>query len=241
MHEPIDIATADESALEVDDMRRFLLGTDWRTNEQHSNTWVTDRSIEYLKEHREEPFFLFTSYFGPHQPMLPPGRWANMYDTDEITVPEELSNSLDDKPVARGSEDDAASHFRRYDWSEEQYREVLAAYYGQVSMIDRGVGRILHALDELGIRDETLIIFTADHGDHNGQFGWFFKGTMYEHSVRIPLIIDDSAGASDAVCNRVVNNLDLYETILHGRRSTLPRRLLSRCSRYSRIPVEGTG
>jgi arylsulfatase A-like enzyme len=216
MHAPIDEATADEAAYREDDMRRFLLGSNWRTEEQHSNTWVTDRSIEYLREHREEPFFLFTSYFGPHQPMLAPGRWAEMYDPEDITLPPELENGFEDKPIARRVRDGtgAKTHFSRYGWTEAQYREVLAAYYGQVSMIDHGIGRILDALEEEGIRDETVIAFTADHGDHTGQFGWFFKGTMYEGSAHVPLIVDDPAGASGVECEHVVNNLDLYETVL---------------------------
>lgn len=216
MHAPIDRANADETAYRDDDMRRFLLGTNWRTEAQHSNTWVTDRAVEYLEQHRQDPFFLFASYFGPHQPMLAPGRWADMYDPAEITVPEELHNSFDDKPLARRERDGsgAQTHFSRYGWTEQQYREVLAAYFGQVSMIDHGVGRILDTLEELGLREETIVAFTADHGDHNGQFGWFYKGTMYEHSVRIPLIVDDPSGASGADCDHVVNNLGLFETIL---------------------------
>ncbi|MFB6219157.1 MAG: sulfatase [Halobacteriaceae archaeon] len=215
MHAPIDRANADETAFHDGDMRRFLLGSDWRTEAQHSNTWVTDRAVEYLREHRREPFFLFASYFGPHQPMLAPGRWGELYDPDEVTVPDELHNSFEDKPIARrGDRGGAAGHFSRYGWTEDQYREVIAAYLGQVSMIDHGIGRILDALDDLGVREDTVVAFTADHGDHMGQFGWFFKGTMYEHSVRIPLVVDDPAGASGVECDHVVNNLGLFETVL---------------------------
>lgn len=216
MYEPIDEADADEAAYREDDMMRFLLGSNWRTEEQHSNTWVTNRSIEYLREHREEPFFLFTSYFGPHQPMEAPGRWADMYDPDEIDLPDELDNSFDDKPLARRERDGSGAkhHFSKYGWSEDQYREVLAAYYGQISMIDHGIGRLLDTLENQGLRDDTIVIFTADHGDHAGQFGWFFKGTMYERAARIPLIIDDPEGRTDVECDRVVNNLGLFETIL---------------------------
>jgi arylsulfatase A-like enzyme len=217
-YEPIELANADEVAYHEGDMRRFLLGTNWRTEEQHSNTWVTDRAIDYLEDVRPDdaPFFLFTSYFGPHQPMLAPGRWADMYDPEDITVPPELENSLDGKPIARRENggNGAKNHFETYGWTEDQYREVLAAYYGQVSMIDHGVGRILDALEAEGLRDETIVAFTADHGDHNGQFGWFFKGSMYEHSVRVPFIVDDPQGASGVETDHVVNTLGLFETIL---------------------------
>ena len=172
------------------------------------------RAVTYLREHREDPFFLFASYFGPHQPMLAPGRWADMYDPDDVELPAWADLSAAGRPVAESALDDS-TFFERYEgWTGADYREVLAAYYGQVSMIDHGVGRILDALAEAGVRDETLVVFTADHGDHNAQFGWFHKGTMYEGAARVPLVVDDPAGASGVDCERVVNNLGLFRTIL---------------------------
>jgi len=91
---------------------------------------------------------------------------------------------------------------------------VLAAYYGQVEMIDHGVGRILDTLESQGLRENTVVVFTADHGDHNTQFGWYFKGTMYEHAVRVPLLVDDPSGATGEVCDHAVSTIDLYPTLL---------------------------
>jgi hypothetical protein len=98
----------------------------------------------------------------------------------------------------------------------DDYRELLAGYYGVISHVDDAVGRILDALDEQGLREETVVIFTADHGDHAGQFGWFFKGTMYEGAARVPLVVADptAGGPSGRTSERVVNNLDLFETVL---------------------------
>jgi arylsulfatase A-like enzyme len=215
MERTIERANRDERALqERDDLREFLLGTNWRTEAEHSNTWVTDRSVEYLREHREEPFFLFTSYFGPHQPMLAPGRWAEMYDPADIELPAWTELSPVGRPVAETVLEDSSVFGRYEDWTEDDYREVLAAYYGQVSMIDHGVGRILDALEAAGVRDDTIVVFTADHGDHNAQFGWFHKGTMYEGAARVPLVVDDPSGAGGVDCERVVNTLGLFRTIL---------------------------
>jgi choline-sulfatase len=148
--------------------------------------------------------------------MLAPGRWADTYDPDDIAVPDWLDLSPAGRPVAEQRLDESAffRHYDRYDWTEGQYREVLAAYYGQVSMIDHGVGRILDALESEGLRDETIVAFTADHGDHNGQFGWFHKGTMYDGAARVPFIVDDPAGASGVETDHVVNTLGLFRTIL---------------------------
>jgi arylsulfatase A-like enzyme len=208
----VERANEDERTFWESDMHRFLLGSNWRSVEEHSNTWVTDESVEYLRG-AEEPFFLFTSYFGPHQPMLAPGEYADAYDPDDVTLPPEFDVGTGDKPIAARN---AGGHFDQYAWTEEQYREVLAAYYGQITMIDDGIGRILDALDEQGLREETVVIFTADHGDHAGQFGWFFKGTMYEGAARVPLVVADptAGGPSGRTSERVVNNLDLFETVL---------------------------
>jgi arylsulfatase A-like enzyme len=215
------IATAndDEAAfIERGDLHRFLLGSDWRADAEHANTWVTDRAVEYLRDERPagDPFFLFASYFGPHQPMRAPGEWAEMYDPEAVTIPETFD--LDpDRPVVRAKEARSAPlrHLRDHPWPEERYREVLAAYFGQISMIDRGVGRLLDELERQGIREDTVVVFAADHGEHMGQFGWFFKGTMYEGAARVPLVVSDPArpDAAGERTDRVVNTLDLYATL----------------------------
>lgn len=210
-------ANADERSYEQHrDMLRFLLGSDWRSEDEHSTTWIGKRTREYLRAEREEPFFCFTSYFGPHQPMKAPGRWGERYDPEEIPLPPEREVSIDDKPVAQGNVESGGvlTHFERYGWDDRQYREVLAAYYGQIEMIDASIGRILDELEEQGLRENTIVVFTADHGDHATQFGWFFKGTMYEGSARVPLLIEDPTGVSGEECSTVVNTLDLFETVL---------------------------
>jgi arylsulfatase A-like enzyme len=99
-------------------------------------------------------------------------------------------------------------------WTEQAWQKILAAYYGQVSQIDYHIGRIISKLKSLGLHESTMIIFTADHSDHNGQFGLFEKGTMYEGSVRVPLIIKDSATYSSRRTDKIVNTIDFYRTIL---------------------------
>lgn len=196
---------ADEDCLETDPYR-FIMGSNWRTEEEHSNTWVADRTVEFLKRKHDKPFFAFASFFGPHQPMMPPEPWASKYSPGEIELPPEFFTATADKPLA--AEKRAGSPILRNGLTERQYREVLAAYYGQISMIDCGIGRIL---DELG--GNTIVVFTADHGDHAGQFGLFFKCTMYENAARVPLIVSDPSKPPGR-CGKLVNNLDLYATLL---------------------------
>ncbi len=210
---------ADEGCLETDPFR-FIMGSNWRTEEEHSNTWTTERTVEFLKRKHDKPFFAFTSYFGPHQPMMPPEPWASMYSPDEIELPPEFSTATDDKPLA--AEKKASSPILRNGLAERQYREVLAAYYGQISMIDHGIGRILDELEAQDLTKNTMVVLTADHGDHAGQFGLFFKSTMYENAVRVPLLLSDPATAS-GTCGKLVNNLDLYATLLERAGVEVPK------------------
>jgi arylsulfatase A-like enzyme len=212
----IERANADEETFRVGAFRQFLLGSNWRSEEEHSNTWVADESVEFLETHREEPFFLFSSFFGPHQPMAAPGQWADYYDPADVELPETFETSLADKPLARKRVENGSvvGRLGEQSWPAERYREILAAYYGQISMIDHCVGRILDSLEREGIAEETVVLFTADHGDHAGQFGWFFKGSLYERSARVPLIVRDPDGASGARVSGPVSNLGIYPTIL---------------------------
>lgn len=209
----IDRFDADEAVLK-DNPEQFILGANWRTEEQHDNTWVTDRTAEFLAKDRDgcRPFFLYASYFGPHQPMAAPPPWDTRFDPDDIDLPPEYHVGREDKPIAR----DAKQNRLFATLDEAAMRRCLAAYYGQIEMIDHGVGRILDALDQQGLADNTVVVFTADHGDHAGQFGWLFKGTMYDGAVRVPMILADPAASASAgsVCPPAVNNMDLMATLL---------------------------
>lgn len=201
---------ADEDCLENNPFR-FIMGSNWRTDEEHSNTWVTERTLDFLRKKHDRPFFMFTSFFGPHQPMMPPEPWASMYWPEEIELPPEFYTATSDKMLA--AEKKTSSPIHKNGLTEQQYREVLAAYYGQISMIDHGIGRILDELEAQGLAENTIIVFTADHGDHAGQFGLFFKSTMYENSVRVPMLLVDP-NRKGGNCTKLVNNLDLYATLL---------------------------
>lgn len=202
----IERANADEAA----DGKPFFLGSDWRDEGEHSNDWIADETVAYLREHREDPFFLFASFFAPHHQHVAPGRWGDRYDPEDVPLPEEYGVSVADRPV--GSIVGKDERFAGLD--EADYREILAAYYGLIAHVDDCVGRILEELEAQGLREETLVVFTSDHGDHAGQFGWLTKGTMYANSVRVPLIVDDPEGASGATTDHVVNNLGLFRTVL---------------------------
>jgi arylsulfatase A-like enzyme len=191
------------------------MGSGWRTEEQHDIPWTISESIRFLENHSgEKPFFLFTSFFGPHQPYLPPAPWDTLYKPDNIDLGPRFDARLENSPIFQMNHGKLAGRLRE-EWEINKYKEVIAAYYGQISMIDHYLGQLFDYLEEKGLWDNTWILFTADHGDFNGAYGTFFKGEMYDVSVKIPLIIKPVSGMRvTGKMEQPVSTLDLYGTIL---------------------------
>ncbi len=138
--------------------------------------FVADRSAQFLRERGDRPFFLFAGFYHPHSPLIPP-QWAlDMYDLDSIPLP------AGNPRVTMPGED--------RELSDTQIREIRRAYYAMVTDVDRGVGLILDELDELGMTEDTVIVFTSDHGDYMGDHGKFGKGVPgYECITRVPCLV----------------------------------------------------
>ncbi len=167
--------------------------------EQHPTTWVAERTIAYLREHRQEPFFLWASIPDPHHPFAPSGHYADLYDPDEIDLPETFGSDLNGKPehvrdyaagrLQRDMEGSGAGSADLSTMSTAAWRQVTAFYYGMCRQIDDAVGNILDALDELGLADDTLVIFSADHGELLGDHSLLYKGPFaYEGLQRVPFV-----------------------------------------------------
>ncbi len=213
--DPVELFDIDEAAYD-DDLKKFTMGSCFRTTEQHETAWTTERSIEFLKgRNKEKPFFLYTSYFGPHQPYGPPEEYYSWISPDEIELDE--SYYTDFKKNAPVFELDTRKHYNHYNssLSEQDVKELIAAYYGQLKMIDDYIGKLITHLKEEGLYENTIIVFTSDHGDHLGEHGLFFKGQMYDSCAKVPLIIKDSCGKRKGERDSsVVNTLHLFATLL---------------------------
>ena len=181
-----------------------------RTSCQH-----TDEERFMLERDADKPFFLNCSIFGPHQPYLCPPPWDNLYPADEIPLPTDFHYGVADKPLFVDSPQmDWLARRDSLGWNEATYQRLLSAYYGYVSMIDEGVGQLLATLREEGLFEETLIVFSADHGEFGGQFRAFYKGLPYEASCYVPLIIRDPRASGGRRCELNTSNIDLFSTIL---------------------------
>ena len=160
----------------------------------HHTAYVADRTIAYLRRRAEGgPFFLMCSFPDPHHPYHVPKPWDATYSPDDVVPPARRDGELDDlapffRQIYEGS---ILLSGRRSPtkMSDEHRREILAYTYGMVSLVDRHVGRVLAALDELGLADDTVVVFTSDHGDLMGDHGLLNKGPFhFEGLLRVPMI-----------------------------------------------------
>lgn len=173
--------------------------------EYHYNAWLAERTNARLERYseRDERFFMWTSFPDPHSPYLVPEPWASMYDPSEVTVPRKEPGEHDRNPphFRRTQEEDpdfsewnengrVPSGFQSHLRDEDDLAEDIALYYGMTSFTDAYVGKILDRLDELGLAEDTVVVFTTDHGDFYGQHGLTNKGPFhYEDLIRLPFIV----------------------------------------------------
>jgi choline-sulfatase len=153
---------------------------------RHIEAYTTREAIRFLEAHRHERWALWCSYFKPHGPYTPPQEDWDRYAGRSLPLPEVDEALLAGLP-AHLAEARARAGFDRL--GEAGVRRSLVGYYGNVTALDREVGALLAALDALGLRDETLIVYTSDHGDMLGERGLFAKSCFYEDAWRVPLTI----------------------------------------------------
>lgn len=172
--------------------------------EYHYNTWIAERTNSLLEQYKEDesPFFLWSSFFDPHPDYLVPEPWDTMYDPDSLTIPALVPGEHDKNPPHFGmtqQDNPDFSHYKETGYgthgyhthkrTEEERKKAVAIYYGMISLMDKYIGRILDKLDALGLTDDTLVVFTSDHGHFFGQHGLQAKGGFhYEDLIRLPFI-----------------------------------------------------
>lgn len=183
--------------------------------------WITDRAVDYLRGRKQsaQPWFLFCSYLKPHSPSVEPPRYFSKYDPAAIPVPKLPDNIKTLRAAQRGQ------GLRRYIDDERMLRVMSAIYYGAVAHVDDQVGRLLSELEKQGWADNTLVLFTADHGNMLGDRGRMFKGVMYEGSAHVPLIWRGPKGAPEnrgRVERKIIENTDLLPAILESAGLPIP-------------------
>ncbi len=172
-----------------------------QTDEQTYEHFLADRFIAWLEEKPTQPFCLWLSFHAPHPPYLTPDVYYKLYE-GQVKVPEQPPDTVFLPPGGRGR-----------DAPEEQQLRMIAAYMGRITSADTQVGRVLAALEKAGLTGNTIISYTADHGDMMGERHRYGKGVMYDSSARIPLIFRYPKALPQGVRrHEVVEHVDLYPT-----------------------------
>jgi iduronate 2-sulfatase len=191
----------------------------------HPENGSADRAIAYLREHRDagsakqsKPFFLACGFSKPHSPPAAPQGFYDLYDLDALDLPPNFAAWPTVPPgfPSAAIRKQNADLFIGRGASELEAKEVLRAYLASTSWVDWNIGRVLKELDATGLRQNTIVIFVADHGYQLGERGkWSKAGSLFEMGTRIPLIIraPDATGNGRS-CYRTVQSIDLYPTLL---------------------------
>lgn len=145
-----------------------------------------DAAIRFLQRTADRPFFLHVNFTAPHDPLLAPPGYEDMYDPAAIPLP---PNFQPRHPFDHGNLQGRDELLLPFPRTEKDVREDLAVYYAVISHMDRQIGRILNALRATGRADNTIVLFTSDHGLAMGSHGLRGKQNMYEHTVGVPLVI----------------------------------------------------
>ena len=201
--------------------------------EAHEEDFVAHLTVEKLRELAggDQPWSLVASFWGPHQPYYPTEPYASMVDPRSIPEYPTFRDDLAGRPlryVFHRDIGDRSAH-RWPDWS--TWQEVLARAYGQGYQTDAAIGRILDALDELGLAEDTLVIWTADHGDALASHGglWDKAGTYIEEIARVPLAVRLPGAVGEGVrTDKLVTNMDVTATMLEAGGAAIPPDMHSR-------------
>ncbi len=169
-------------------------------------------AVRLLEKFKREarPFFLGVGFYRPHTPYVAPKKWPELYPADKISLP---ALSADD--TARVPKLAYSSAKAEQDkLSDDKRREAIRAYHGAVSFMDAQVGRVVDALDRLGLTESTVIVFTSDHGYHLGDHGLWQKQSLFERSARVPLLIAaPGAEGNGRAALAPIEMLDIYPTL----------------------------
>lgn len=198
--------------------------------EFHQTTWATERAIEFIDDSRDGPWMLNINVYDPHPPFIPPAAYAARFSAKDMPGPLFRDSDLEQQEKLAGADfQTKAKHPDEIDAKDAQ-----AKYYAMISLVDDQFGRLLEHLDRTGQRENTVIIFTSDHGETLGDHGLMFKGCrFYEGLVRVPLIFSAPSGfVRGTRIDQIVELLDMSATLLelagttpldtHQGRSLLP-------------------
>jgi arylsulfatase A-like enzyme len=180
------------------------------TDEEQTDGLGATAAIALLEQYKDKPFFLAVGFYRPHTPYVAPKKYFAPYPLDEIDLPE-LSEADQKREPAPAY---ASAKREQETMTDQQRREAIQAYWASISFMDAQVGRVVEALDKLGLAENTIIVMTSDHGYHMYQHGLWQKMSLFENSARVPLIVAaPGAKGNGKSAAGMAELVDLYPTL----------------------------
>jgi iduronate 2-sulfatase len=179
-------------------------------DEDHTDGKVATEAIKLLEKHQGEPFFLAVGFYRPHTPYVAPKKYFDLYPLEKIdvpTMPTDYAKTVPEPALF------STRPWPNFGVTHQQARETKRAYYASISFVDAQIGRVVDALDRLGLRDKTVIVFWSDHGYSLGTHGLWMKQSCFEDSARVPLIIAGPNIKAGMPSPRLVELIDVYPTL----------------------------
>ncbi|QDS93390.1 Choline-sulfatase [Roseimaritima multifibrata] len=183
-----------------------------RPDAEHTDGMLADDAkwvLERCAKRKDRPFFLAVGFYRPHTPYVAPKPYFDGYDLAQMPITQNVDTDVKDLPQAA-----LGSHKKDHELlTDSLRREAIQAYYASTSFMDAQVGKVLDSLEELGLADNTIVVFTSDHGYHLGEHGLWQKMSLFEQSARVPMIIAAPGIEGGKVSKSPVGLVDLYPTL----------------------------
>jgi iduronate 2-sulfatase len=176
---------------------------------EHTDGIGAAEGIKLLEAHKDKPFFLAVGFYRPHTPYVAPKKYFDLYPLDKIKLPETPAGFKEQTPALA-----ITTSPNQEAMTDQQRKEAIQAYHASTSYMDAQVGRLIDAVDRLGLAKNTVIVFVSDHGYHLGEYGMWQKQSLFEQSARVPLIIAaPGAKKNGTATEALVESLDIYPTV----------------------------
>ncbi|MFC1635651.1 sulfatase-like hydrolase/transferase [Planctomycetota bacterium] len=170
------------------------------------------KACDFLRRHRNEPFILYINFLEPHMPFF--GPLDNEHDPNEVQLPANFNDPLEENEPLRYQLIREYCQ-AKYGAGEDDIRGLIARYWGLVTQVDRSVGAILRTLEDLGLAENTIVVYTSDHGDMMGSHHMVEKSVMYEEAVRIPWLMRiPQLGGGGRTLTKPISQIDMVPTLL---------------------------
>jgi choline-sulfatase len=175
--------------------------------EDHLDAFIARESRKFMERYRDQPFLLLTSFMKPHTPFFPPKPWSEMYPIDEIELPPVGDLSSYPPHIQQRSR-------RIQSIGAQRLRAQRAGYLGNLAFVDTCIGQVYDALRELGLAENTIVVYTSDHGEMLGDHGLYQKFCLFEGAVRVPLIVSHPGHLPEGrVTDALTELIGVYPTL----------------------------